>query len=797
MAQFRSLHQLLPRDRVWAGDKALALNRLMAANLPILPGWVISAEQLSQFLATLKHPDPLFRDFPSSSLRLDVSNPWQLQQVAQRIQQAILQADFPLNLEPISRQIQTPAAILRPSFSVLGNMNPLLEHQVSGLLGAVVCWQQPTALQQGVQALWAKLFSAKSLLYWQRSPVALQNVRLAVMIQPLSAAIAAGVATVTSEMTEVKVVMGLGQALTRGEAVPTRYTFQGSTLQAHTAGHQTLAWQGAHSSDAGVADSSQPLATTINAVTQAQDLAYLTPTSLHTATTPTLTPDQLTMLRDALQTAAKTLGKPITVEWLFALDKATEIGTHPTQLYLTQGYLNSVGLQRQTFIPIKPEIPTVTLAQGLGVAPGSVIAPAVVLTDNNLPVIPLPLGRIVVAKSIQPDWITYLKGSAGLIAERGGFTSHAAILARELGIPAVVGVPQATDVIVTGKTILLDADRGAIYPADRAQLSKATDSKRLRHAADPRSSQFPPVPLTTQLMVTVSQIETLAQNIHRLPIDGVGLIRAELLLLPHLDGYHPQAWLTRRDHPQGTAFDHRAELTNRLSQLLIDIARKFSPRPVRYRALDLRPHEFQQLKGNPTPSTNPALDIRGTFSIQQHPDLFDLELEALAAAQQAGCTNLQLILPFVRTVEEFQFCRQRVEKARLFQASQFQLWIMAEVPSVLFLLSDYVAAGAQGIAIGSNDLIQLMLGIDRDQPAFADLFNQGHPAVMGAIAQIIRTARQAGVPTTLCGAMPSRNPRLIQDLVQWGITALSVDFQSLRETAWAIADAEQQLSSRV
>ena len=118
--------------------------------------------------------------------------------------------------------------------------------------------------------------------------------------------------------------------------------------------------------------------------------------------------------------------------------------------------------------------------------------------------------------------------------------------------------------------------------------------------------------------------------------------------------------------------------------------------------------------------------------------------------------------------------------------------MMAEVPSVLFLLADYVAAGAQGLAIGMNDLTQLILGIDRDQPAFNSLFAQGHPAVKRAIAQIIHTARQLGVPTTLCGAIP-RNSALIQDLVRWGVTAISVDAQLLLETAWAIAEAEQYL----
>lgn len=774
MAQLFTLHQLQPYDRGWAGDKALSLNRLLSADLPVLPGWLISAESFSQFLGTLDHPDPLFRDFPSSSLRLDVSNPWQLQQVAQRIQQAMLQIDLALDLTSISEQIKTPAAILRPSLSVQGNTNPWLAHQIAGLLGAVVRSTQPAALQQGIKSLWAKLFSAKSLLYWQRSQISLQHLRLAVIIQPLSAAIAAGTATVTEQATDIKVVMGLGQTLIRGEAMPTRYCLRGKVLQSHTAGHQTLIWRSPqfHSGD----DAEQLSSDLSNA---GWTSVGLMPEILPVAASPTLTVEQLTTLQKTLQAVMKTLGSPVTVEWLFAPDPET----HQVQLSVTQAYLTLVATKSESVASIQPEIPTVALAQGLGVVTGRVIAPAVVLTANDLPLTPLPLGRIVVAESIQPDWMPYLQGSVGLITERGGLTSHAAILARDLGIPAVVGVAQATAAIVTGTTILLDGDRGFIYPADRAQLPQISEVSQVKVPDAPRSRQFPPVPLTTQLMVSINQSRVLGQNIHRLPIDGVGLIRAELLLLPYLEGDHPQVWIARGD---------RTELANRLSQLLIEIAQKFSPRPIRYRALDLRPHEFQQLRGNPTPSTNPALDIRGTFSIQQQPDLFDLEIEVLARVQQAGCRNLQLMLPFVRTVEEFEFCYQRVAEAGLLQASQFQLWMMAEVPSVLFLLADYVAAGAQGLAIGMNDLTQLMLGIDRDQPAFNSLFAQGHPAVKRAIAQIIHTARQLGVPTTLCGAMP-RNSALIQDLVRWGVTAISVDAQLLLETAWAIAEAEQYL----
>jgi pyruvate,water dikinase len=173
--------------------------------------------------------------------------------------------------------------------------------------------------------------------------------------------------------------------------------------------------------------------------------------------------------------------------------------------------------------------------------------------------------------------------------------------------------------------------------------------------------------------------------------------------------------------------------------------------------------------------------------------VFELELKALATVQQAGYSNIHLILPFVRTVEEFAFCRRKVEQAGLTDVSQFQLWIMAEVPSVLFLLPEYVKAGVAGISIGTNDLTQLLLGVDREQGQFARVFDERHPAVMRAIAQLIEMAKSAGIPCSICGQAPALYPEIIDKLVEWGITSISVEQEAVKRTYQAITRAEQRL----
>lgn len=292
--------------------------------------------------------------------------------------------------------------------------------------------------------------------------------------------------------------------------------------------------------------------------------------------------------------------------------------------------------------------------------------------------------------------------------------------------------------------------------------------------------------IATQLWVNLSQPEALARAL-TMPVDGIGLLRSEFMLLEVLERQHPLVWLQ-----QG----RREELIERMADCLTQFVSAFQPRPVWYRSLDFRAHELQSLVGAPTAIGHPMLGMRGTFSYQQDVSWFDLELAAVQRVCQAGYQNLHLLLPFVRTVEEFIFCRQRLEQIGLTQQRSLQLWIMAEVPSVLFLLPEYVRAGVQGIAIGTNDLIQLLLGVDRDHPQLAAAFNERHPVVMQAIAHLIQQAQQLGIPCSICGHAPAQSPELIDALIAGGITAISVDVNAVASTYRAIARAEQRLLLR-
>jgi pyruvate, water dikinase len=264
----------------------------------------------------------------------------------------------------------------------------------------------------------------------------------------------------------------------------------------------------------------------------------------------------------------------------------------------------------------------------------------------------------------------------------------------------------------------------------------------------------------------------------------VGLLRSELMMLNILEGQNPHAWLLG---------GRQSDLLATLSEQIKKFARAFAPRPILYRSLDWRLHDFPSFNDRNQSSSQSILGEHGTFSYLRNPAVFELELKALVRLQKNGYSNIHLMLPFVRTVEEFVFCRRQVEKVGLTENPHFQLWIMAEVPSVLFLLPEYIKAGVAGISIGTNDLTQLILGVDREQGDLATIFDERHPAVMGAISQLIKMAKDGGIPCSICGQAPALYPEIIDNLVQWGITSISVEPEAVERTYQAIARAEQRL----
>lgn len=803
MTFFRLLAQIADADVEVAlvGEKAIALKQLKQLGLPVVEGGVLLATLWGQHLgkAAQGHPSAL-----EALSRLAVEQPAVLQQIATALQQSLLELPLPIDLDSVLEHFQTPWLMLRPSLFLAGR-GPLarsLEADLLGLLPGRICLAQPAALAEEIKQLWAEGLRACNLVVWQKYCQSLRQVKLATLVQPLYPAEVSGTLILSDRTFAVEAVLGLGLVLSQGEAVPARCLAQLGQEQGVTwqSGYQERVYRLRQTSAGGQLQPSD-----------SHPERYLGGLTMHHREDPEL-PGPLTLdrLRELLRLGRRVQqqwGGAVRLEWLVYQNPQTQ---QPTPLLLQVSRWPEALVERSLATAVTgpttsgsaadPLLPLIkAVVQGIGVSAGRVLGLAVVLPPGPLAAeTVLPPGCIVVVPDLQPDMGLRLQAVAGIVTMRGGATCHAAILARELRIPAVVGAPHATELLSTGDALWLDGDRGTVYllPADQAlrlpePLPAAGPVESLPAALEPTK---------TRVMVNLSQPASAAQ----LPVDaadGVGLVRSEWLLMEALAGRHPQHWL---------AAGRGAELQAHLVEKLAPILAAFAPKPVRYRSLDLRaltagvdPGQAaaeRSAKGSTGAGSwadgvaepNPMLGLRGTLSYQLDPRLFKLELGALAQLQQQGHSNLQLLLPFVRSVEEFTACRQWVEQAGLAAASGFQLWIMAEVPSVLFLLPAYQRAGVQGIAIGTNDLTQLLLAIDRDQPLIAAAYDERHPVVMAALAHLVQTAQQQGLACSICGQAPVRHPALIEQLVQWGIASISVEPAALAATRHAVRQAEQR-----
>jgi pyruvate,water dikinase len=375
-----------------------------------------------------------------------------------------------------------------------------------------------------------------------------------------------------------------------------------------------------------------------------------------------------------------------------------------------------------------------------------------------------------------PDFVPAMKRAAAIVTDRGGRTAHAAIVSRELGIPCVVGADKATTKLSNKKIITVDGSHGKVYKGKVARRITTTLMTNILKES---------IATKTKVYVNLAQPE-LADRIAARNVDGVGLLRAEFMVAQI--GEHPSYMLKE---------NRGDEFIDKLSDGLFTFAKAFNPRPVVYRTTDFKTNEYRELVGGQEfeeVEENPMLGYRGASRYITDIATFKLEIEAIKKVRKEY-KNLWVMIPFVRTVAELRQTKEILEAEGLKRSDDFKLWMMVEVPSNIFILEKFLEVGIDGISIGSNDLTQLTLGIDRDSARLATTFDERNEAVVVALERAIKVSKSMGVTSSICGQAPSDYPELTEQLVSWGITSVSVNPDVIGSVRAIIAKAEAKLKT--
>ena len=739
-------------DGALVGGKGANLGEMTRAQVPVPPGFIVTAGAYFRFLET----SGLRPKIEKMLAGLDHRNNDALQKASQQIKQAIIDTPMPAEL----------AGQIRDAYRKLGGAVAVRSSATAeDLPSASFAGQQSTFLNiegednvvGAVRACWASLFEARAIFYRVENGFEHMKVGIAVPVQHMIQSERSGVIfTVepdTSDLTKIYVeaVCGLGEAIVSGEVTPDEYTVDKKSLDIL---------------NRKVAVQERQLVRRKGGEGEELDTNVWVQVPAALGGSQKLTDGEVVKLAEIARRLEQHYGVPQDIEW------ARQDG----HFYIVQ--TRPVTTIRKVEEREAVEETSPVLLEGSPASPGVEAGPVKIVMDAS-EIGKVVKGDILVAEMTTPDFVPAMKRAAAIITDRGGRTAHAAIVSRELGIPCVVGTGSATKALHTGQIVTVDGARGRVYEGRaEASLAWATQEKERYAAAGSLKTR-------TKVYVNLAEPE-LAEVIAARNVDGVGLLRAEFIVAQI--GEHPRLAIDE---------GRSEEYIEKLADGLRKFAGAFNPRPVVYRMTDFKTNEYANLRGGERyelPEENPMIGYRGASRYVSDVDVFELEVEAIKRVRREY-KNLWVMIPFVRTPAELAGVRDLMAKNGLVQAEDFKLWMMAEVPSNVFILDRFIDVGIDGISIGSNDLTQLILGIDRDSERLAKLFDERNEAVMIGLEKLITTARRRGITSSICGQAPSDYPELAQKLVEWGITSLSVNPDVIDKTRQLIHDLEQKVAA--
>ncbi len=736
------------------GGKGANLGEMAKAGFPVPRGFIVTSKAYFDFLEENKLKSKVFQELK----KINADDPQTINEASEKVKKLILSGQISSTLakEIIFNYLKLGSLITQALVAIRSSAT------AEDLPTASFAGQQVTFLNirgeanvlKKIQECWASLFEARAIFYREEKGFDHLKVGLAVPVQEMVPAEISGVMFTINPVTHqksqliIEAVWGLGEFIVQGEVTPDTYLIDKNSLDI------------------------------LSKKVEKQEIQLIKVGSLtKKAKVPRrrqlkrkLTDPQIVELAKLGKKIHKHYFYPQDIEWVFYKKKFYIVQSRPvTTLKEADGEKED-----QSKIKEKPILKGQAASPGLASGPVQKISSAKEINK-------IQKGDVLVAPMTSPDFVPAMKKVVAIITDKGGQTSHAAIVSRELGLPCVVGAKTATKDLKNNQMVTVNGSLGEIYAGSLKMPSSALEKEALPN----QISQIARVVIrqtATKLYVNLAEPQ-LAAEVAQRNIDGVGLLRAEFMMSEI--GVHPRKII--KDRKQKT-------FINELATNIGLFCKCFYPRPVVYRTSDFKTNEYRHLIGGQAfepEEENPFIGFRGAFRYLRDPDVFEMELKAIKKVR-SKFNNLGLMVPFVRTPQEFQEIKKIIVANGLIRSSSFKLWLMVEIPANVILLEDFLEIGIDGVSLGSNDLTMLTLGVDRDNAELAQIFNENNPAVFWAIEKTIKTCQKYKITSSICGQAPSIYPDLVEKLVEWGITSISVNPDAIERTRELIAEAEKK-----
>ena len=774
--------ELTKDDIPLVGGKNANLGEMLKAGIPVPPGFAVTAYAYKRFIEETGIKDQIYKIL-KEEVPATAAKPEDYMEASRRIRELIEKTPMPKEIEEA----------IRKSYRELSKRVGKTEEYVAvrssataeDLPGASFAGQQETYLNvkgeddvvEKVQKCWSSLFTPRAIFYREQKGFEHEKVLISVAVQKMVNAKAAGViftihpATGEKDKILIEANWGLGEAVVSGAVTPDEWVVDKNTLEViqERIVEKTVEY--------------------IRDPTTGKTIHAEVPPERRKI--PSLTKDEVKRLAELAILIEKHYGMPMDIE--FAVDKDLPF---PQNVYIVQARPETVWSLKEAK-PEEAKAVSITEAKivtkGLAASPGIAYGTAkVCLTLEDAKKL-MQEGDILVTKMTDPDWVPYMKMASAIVTDEGGMTAHAAIVSRELGIPAIVGTRDATEKMVTGKDYTVDAKSGVVY---EGRVEELLEEEKERVEARAVVAELVVKPITgTKIYMNLGVPEKI-KDYKNLPFDGIGLMRVEFIMASYV-GEHPLYLL---ETGRGDV------LVDKMAEGIAMVAREIYPRPIVVRFSDFKTNEYRQLKGGEKyepHEDNPMLGWRGVsrYISPQYEKAFILEIEAIKKVRdEMGLTNVWVMAPFVRTLWEAEAFVKLLEQEGLESGRDFKVWAMAEVPSVVFLAEEF-SRYFDGFSIGSNDLTQLTLGTDRDSAILPKIdpryFDERDPAVRTAIAMLIEKAHNSpyGYRTvSICGQAPSVYPEFTEFLVRHGIDSVSVNPDVVVRTRELVASVERRIS---